>query len=158
MDMSPFEAHGPDPTLHDDVRQRLRAALAALDRGDVEGTRALALAAASALPGALDAIVIDADCAAFSVGARRADLARRGSLRRILAALVDTAAATPGRALARDAVLAAGWPGEKMRAESGAMRVHTAIARLRRLGLGPALVTRDDGYLLDPRAAVVRHG
>ena len=36
------------------------------------------------------------------------------------------------------------------------MRVYAAIRRLRALGLGDALLTRDDGYLIDPAVTVVR--
>jgi hypothetical protein len=34
----------------------------------------------------------------------------------------------------------------------GLLRVYSAVRRLRRLGLEPILVTRDDGYLLEPDA------
>jgi hypothetical protein len=30
------------------------------------------------------------------------------------------------------------------------------VRRLRRLGLEPVLVTRDDGYLLDPHISIIR--
>lgn len=76
------------------------------------------------------------------------DLARHGSLRRVLDALVEARLTSPGRALSADALLEAGWPGEKVRYDSGMLRVYTAIRRLRRLGLEEVLVTRDDGYLL----------
>jgi hypothetical protein len=38
------------------------------------------------------------------------------------------------------------------------LRVYTAVRRLRALGLGDALVTRDDGYLLSPDVAFERSG
>jgi len=49
----------------------------------------------------------------------------------------------------------AGWPGEKMKHEAATLRVYTTIRRLRALGLAEALLTRDDGYLLDPETAIV---
>ncbi len=47
-------------------------------------------------------------------------------------------------------MLAAGWPGEKISYASATARVYNAVARLRKVGLADALVTRDDGYLLRP--------
>lgn len=82
------------------------------------------------------------------------DLARRASLRLILSALVERWTAAPGEALGWEAMLAAGWPGERILAGAGATRVRVAISTLRRLGLAGFLLTRDDGYLLDPRAIV----
>lgn len=84
------------------------------------------------------------------------ELVRHGSLRRVLAALVDARLATPGGALSADALLEAGWPGEKVRYDSGMLRVYTAIRRLRRLGLEDVLLTRDDGYLLRPDVPFAR--
>ena len=55
-----------------------------------------------------------------------------------------------------DALLAAGWPGERLRYDSGMLRVYTAIRRLRALGLERVLLTRDDGYQLDPEVRLER--
>ena len=89
-------------------------------------------------------------------GGEPLDLARHGSLRRVLDALVTRRLEDTGVAWSASALLEAGWPGEKVRHESGMLRVYSVIRRLRALGLGPALVTRDDGYLLDPAVPVVR--
>jgi hypothetical protein len=78
------------------------------------------------------------------------DLTRHGSLRRVLDALVKRRIAEPGAAMTAVALLESGWPDEKVRHESGMLRVYSVVRRLRALGLGDALVTRDDGYLLDP--------
>jgi hypothetical protein len=43
-----------------------------------------------------------------------------------------------------------------VRAEAGFARVRNALATLRKMGLRDVLVTRDDGYLLDPAVAVRR--
>ena len=74
-------------------------------------------------------------------GSEPLDLTRHGSLRRVL---------EPSIAMSAIDLLAAGWPDERVRHESGMLRVYSAVRRLRALGLGSALVTRDDGYLLDP--------
>ena len=84
------------------------------------------------------------------------DLTRHGPLRRLLEALVATRIATPGVAMSADALLEAGWPDERVRYDAGMLRVYTAVRRLRKLGLESALVTRDDGYLLDPTIAFER--
>ena len=49
-----------------------------------------------------------------------------------------------------DALVAIGWPGERVLVEAAATRVRVAIATLRRHGLRQVLLTRDDGYLIDP--------
>lgn len=86
----------------------------------------------------------------------RVDLARHGSLRRVLDALVSKRIASPGEAMPASSVLEAGWPGEKVRHDSGMLRVYTAVRRLRAMSLGDALLTRDDGYLLSPSVAFDR--
>jgi len=86
----------------------------------------------------------------------RVDLVRYGPVRRLLERLVVARLEQPGVALSADALIEAGWPGERMRHTAGLLRVYSAVRRLRRLGLEPVLVTRDDGYLLDPDAAVRR--
>jgi len=84
------------------------------------------------------------------------DLSKRGALRRVFAALVERHEASAGLALDANALLRVGWPGERVLAAAGATRVRVAIASLRRLGLGPFLLTYDEGYLLDPRARISR--
>lgn len=87
----------------------------------------------------------------FEVAGRApVNLARRGPIRRILWALA--LAYEEGRALDVNETVEAGWPGEVVSVEQGATRVYTAIRTLRRLGLEGVLLTRDAGYLLDPRA------
>ncbi len=93
----------------------------------------------------------------FRVGeAEPVDLARRGSLRLVLDGLVTRRLDVPGTTTDWEALLAIGWPGERVLAGAGATRVRVAISTLRRMGLAGVLVTRDDGYLLDPRAPVRR--
>ena len=64
--------------------------------------------------------------------------------------------ASPGASLSLSELLAAGWPGESMVAHAGANRVYAAIATLRKMGLKPYLLRRDDGYLIDPAVPVCR--
>jgi hypothetical protein len=75
---------------------------------------------------------------------RTVGLSHRPTLARVLAGL----AAESGARSVHD-LLAAGWPGEQTVKSSGTLRVYTAVARLRRLGLEGALVGDADGYLLD---------
>ena len=86
------------------------------------------------------------------------DLATRGPLRRILSALADQRESAPGEALGRDALVAAGWPGERLVPDAAAGRVYAAVATLRRMGLREWLVRRDDGYLLDAAVPFRRGG
>ncbi len=104
-----------------------------------------------------DALVIGADARFFRLPhGEPVDLSRRRALRHILIALCNMREQAPGEALSIDALVESGWPGEKLLAESGAGRVYTAIATLRRMGLKAMLVRRDDGYLLDPTVALLR--
>lgn len=84
------------------------------------------------------------------------DLARRGPIRRILDALVELHLSGDEKALDVNTVVAVGWPGENVPTEAGATRVYTAIRTLRRMGLEGVLLTRDEGYLIDPKIAVLR--
>ncbi len=77
-----------------------------------------------------------------------ADLSRRGSLRRILKALATRSVARQSTTL--QDVVEAGWPDERMVADSARTRAHTAIYQLRSLGLRSWLVRRRDGYVLRP--------
>jgi len=120
--------------------------------------RASLASAASALPSPAPASPIGVgasrDGRTLAIGDRRIDLSRRGPLRRLLVALVERRLRDPGGALTVADMLAAGWPGEKMRSESGAARVYMAIRRLRVLGLEPVLHTSDEGYSLDAEVPV----
>lgn len=87
-------------------------------------------------------------------GSARVDLTRRKAVRLVLLELVRARVERPGDALSWEALLAAGWPGERPITDSGLKRVYTAVWTLRTLGLEGVLLTRGDGYLLDPAAAV----
>jgi tetratricopeptide (TPR) repeat protein len=84
------------------------------------------------------------------------DLTRRAAPRRVLLALAVAREDHAGAVVSPDALIAAGWPGERLRADAGVKRLRTAIWTLRKLGLEAVLLTRDDGYLLDPRVPLRR--
>lgn len=93
----------------------------------------------------------------FRVGQSEAvDLGRRRAVRLVLDALATSRIESPGRALRWDALLELGWPNERVMPEAGATRVRVTISTLRRLGLASLIVTRDDGYLVDPRVPIAR--
>jgi tetratricopeptide (TPR) repeat protein len=77
------------------------------------------------------------------------DLRHRPILVRILAALATGGPAT------RDALLAAGWPGQTLVGSSGQARLHVAVSTLRRFGV-PIVTTDRDGlaYALEPGTTV----
>ncbi len=77
-------------------------------------------------------------------------LERWRSLQRVLARLADERRERPGASLSVEALVLAGWPGERMLARAGATRVYTAIASLRRLGLREVLLSSEQGYMLAP--------
>jgi predicted ATPase/Tfp pilus assembly protein PilF len=101
-------------------------------------------------------LLVSPDASWFELGGERVSLARRGSLRRILLALVRAHEAEPSAMTDAFALFDAGWPGQHIQADSSAHRVHVAIGTLRKLGLGALLVTRSEGYALDRDLLVER--
>jgi tetratricopeptide (TPR) repeat protein len=84
-------------------------------------------------------------------------LVRRKAVRGVLKALVEARLARPGVPVTMEALIAAGWPGEKVLPAAGAERVYAAIATLRRLGLRGVIAQKADGYLLPADRAVLPH-
>ncbi len=82
---------------------------------------------------------------------RDIQLGRRSAPRRLLVALVEARIDHPGMALGHETLIEAGGPGERMLVEAARKRLRTAIWTLRKLGLDALIMTRDDGYLLDPQ-------
>lgn len=93
-------------------------------------------------------------CSWIALGHDRIDLSRRHASRRIMAALV--AAHQDQEAVCTDALIAAGWPNERILPDAARMRLHTTIRSLRTLGFEPWLQTREGGYRLDPTLSVRR--
>jgi hypothetical protein len=75
-------------------------------------------------------------------------LRARYALARVLRALVDAHARAAAAPLALEALIDAGWPGERPVADSGANRVYVAIATLRRLGMREHIERLEGGYRL----------
>lgn len=110
---------------------------------------------ALALPTQPVTLQLSGDGDSLHIGARYVDLRRRGPLRRLLLALArHRCSAQASRGLTALELLEAGWPGERPLGDSGMARVYVAVRRLRALGLGELLQTRDEGYALDPSTQV----
>ncbi len=77
------------------------------------------------------------------------DVALKGSLALLFAALLTARRTNPGVPLSTAELLRAGWPSERVLAKAGAIRVRVSIAKLRSLGLG-AWLRSESGYFLDP--------
>jgi tetratricopeptide (TPR) repeat protein len=73
---------------------------------------------------------------------------------RLLLELCQARVRAPGQAISADALIAAGWPGQSVLPTAAQNRLHVAINALRKLGLRPLIVTRDDGYLLTPSVRI----
>jgi predicted ATPase len=86
---------------------------------------------------------------------RTVALERHPALWRLTECFADARVCTPERALGVDELVAAGWPGERVRSDAGARRVYTALSTLRREGLRDVIVKRDQGYCFDPDVQVV---
>jgi hypothetical protein len=78
----------------------------------------------------------------------------RRPARRVLLALVRRRRSVPGGFVDADALLEAGWPGERPLREAGLNRVYATVSGLRRVGLRDFLERHEGGYRLDPRVAV----
>lgn len=117
---------------HGTARRLLARALASLDGTTAEG-----------------ALIVRGAELRFPDG-RAAIFDRKPTLRRLVEALVRHRLDAPGRPLAIEALLAAGWPGERVPPKVGKDRLHTSIAALKELGLRGLLLSRADGWLLDP--------
>ncbi len=82
------------------------------------------------------------------------ELRGRGPLRRLLLRLARHRRVAPGASLDVDALLEAGWPGERPIREAGLNRVYVAISSLRKLGLRDVIQRDDRGYRIDPAVQV----
>jgi predicted ATPase len=83
-------------------------------------------------------------------GETRVRLDRHRGIRLLLRRLVEERLAAPGRAVPRDELIHAGWPGERIQPEAAANRLNVSLSRMKKLGLRDLLRSRDDGVLLDP--------
>lgn len=96
------------------------------------------------------AVDIDAAGDWFESGTERTSLGRRKAARKILAALALARQDSPGEVVEPEALIEAGWPGERILPQSARQRLHSTIYDLRSLGLDEVLQNKGDGYALDP--------
>jgi predicted ATPase len=134
----------------DDVRIALRLLKRALEEdAAAQGPRSSPRSAPSLT------LYVTEDGRAFRApGGKKVDLERRRAVRLILQRLAQHRVHAPGESLPLDTLLGAGWPGERVLPQAGASRVYVALGTLRRLGLRGLLVSRDGGYLLDPKVPI----
>ncbi len=128
----------------DDVRVAVRVLRRALGEGDLPTPEGAAL------------VIADEGRDVRAPSGAVLSLAQRKAPRLVLLRLVEERERAPGKPLAVDDLLAAGWPGERVLADAGASRVYVALGTLRRLGLRSVILSRDGGYLLDPRVPIRR--
>jgi hypothetical protein len=126
------------PELSDDARLSLRLLEAALGRGAWH----FDLERGELRPPALGPI----------------ELKKRPQLLRVVRALVEARLADPGTALSQEALVEAGWPGERMQPAAAANRVKVALSTLRSAGLRDLLLRTEAGHLLDPKVPIAAPG
>ena len=97
------------------------------------------------------ALVVDSAGSFFVLpSGERVGSGRRGKIQRILFVLARERIAHAGRAVNPSTLVAAAWPGERMRPNAAQNRLHVALDTLRKLGLRELLLRREGGWLLDP--------
>jgi len=138
-------------------RAAARARLMAIDAGQLARSDDLRFAQrllSRALPeehvATARTLVVGPDTAWFAFGAEPVDLRKRAAPRRLLAALVEA-----GALVSVEALVAAGWPGERLRPDAARNRLRVALAFLRSAGLD-AIESHEGGYRLSSEVAVVR--
>jgi predicted ATPase len=141
-----------------DVRLARRALERALDAAARAEAPVSVAQTSGPPPGApADALVVCAHGRWFRIPyGEVVSVARWRPLQRLLERLAERREIAPGEPLSVEALVAAGWPGERMLPKAGATRVYTAIASLRRLGLRDMLMRDDRGYLLRTDVAIAR--
>jgi hypothetical protein len=110
------------------------------------------------LPGGGDAaLVVGSEGRWFKMAGRAPiHLLRQRAMRLILDRLVQKRLEGDGAGLSVADIFHAGWPDENIKPHSMQNRVYVALSKLRKLGLNDLLLSRDDGYLLDPLVPVLR--
>lgn len=132
------------------VRRSIASSLAARTH---EGRLVLAIAERAIAARSTWRIAADGSFADRPDGTRIV-LAPRRLLMRLCAALARARVERPGESVPIAALIAAGWPGERMMWRAAENRLRVALARLRTAGLEPIVRTARGGYLLDPEIAL----
>lgn len=86
----------------------------------------------------------------------RVDIARRRPLKRLVEAFVKRHREDANRPLSVESLVRAGWPDERLVGSTGATRLYTAIATLRKMGLDDVIERRGEGYALADNVIVER--
>ena len=89
-------------------------------------------------------------------GGTWSELGRSPTLQRLFEALVSARLERPGEPMALEALQAAVWPGDVIAPRAAYNRIHVSMSKLRKLGLDPVLVRREEGYLFDELVQLVR--
>jgi predicted ATPase/tetratricopeptide (TPR) repeat protein len=84
------------------------------------------------------------------------DTSHRPQLARLMAALVQARLDEGGRPLESQELIDRVWPGEAILPEAAANRLYYVIGALRKAGLGQALISTNEGYMLDPTLPLLR--
>lgn len=138
------------------ARRALRRAVDAATRGDAPVVAATPLDGPPP-DGPPDALAVCAHGRWFRAPQGEVvSMARWRPLQRLLERLAERREIAPGEPLSVEALVSAGWPGERVPPKAGATRVYTAIASLRRLGLRDYLLREDRGYLLRTDVPIAR--
>lgn len=83
------------------------------------------------------------------------ELARRRTVKRVLAALIEHRLGGAGEVIEAHELFEAAWSAQSFDPRSGLMRLYVTINTLRKLGLSELLQTHGDGYRLDPNVPLV---
>ncbi len=146
--------------LRDSVRSRIASAPAqAVDDVPVAVrmlVRALDRPSARIVKPTMGALTVSHDAGTVWLPTtEKLSLEKRRPVRLLLLHLIEAHRKDKDRVSTVDDLLAAGWPGERVLRDAGAGRVYVALGTLRKLGLRDVIVSRDGGYLLDPKLEVV---
>lgn len=84
----------------------------------------------------------------------RVELSHRPPLQRLMRELVRQLDVAPGTAVAAEQLARAAWPDQRAFSSATKNRLHVALTTLRKGGLGPRLLRRGDGYVLERAMAL----
>ncbi len=143
---------GDQPALVD--RSDDARAIVRLMEGAMSGS---AMPPSSRGPGAEGALVIGPQAAWLRLpNGHSLVLSEHEAARRIVLRLIEHHAERQEDGLPPEALIAAGWPGEKLLADAARNRLYVVVAWLRKQGLKELLLRRFGGYMLAPTVRVRR--